>query len=269
MAESVIRLVLFFGVFAVLAIVEYKYPKRQLLATKSYRWYNNLAVSVTNVVLVRLLFPSATVGFAIFAQTQQWGLFNLVSLAPVPLWLSTLVSLVFLDWVIWLQHLAFHKVPWLWRLHRMHHADQDIDLSTGLRFHPVEILLSMLIKAAAIIALGVPPLAALMFEVILNATSMFNHSNLRLPEKVDAWLRLVVVTPDMHRVHHSVLPRETHSNFGFNTPWWDRLSGTYRAQPQHGHLGMSIGLPYFRQQRDQRYDRLLAQPFLKEKVLEP
>jgi sterol desaturase/sphingolipid hydroxylase (fatty acid hydroxylase superfamily) len=172
-----------------------------------------------------------------------------------------LLAVLLLDLAIYLQHVMFHAVPALWRVHRMHHSDTDLDVTTGLRFHPVEIVLSMLIKFAAIAALGAPAVAVLLFEVLLNATSMFNHANLRLPERVDAALRQVLVTPDMHRVHHSVIERETNSNFGFNLALWDRLFGTYRAQPEAGHEGMTIGVEQFRDPAEARLDRMLTQPF--------
>jgi sterol desaturase/sphingolipid hydroxylase (fatty acid hydroxylase superfamily) len=192
------------------------------------------------------------------AESRGWGLFHLLD---TPLWLSLVVSVAALDFAIYLQHRLFHAVPLLWRLHRMHHADLEIDVTTGARFHPIEILLSMIIKLGVVIALGAPAAAVLMFEVLLNATSMFNHGNVRLPLAADRLLRWVVVTPDMHRVHHSILPRETNSNFGFNLPWWDRLLGTYRPQPEAGHDGMTIGLDIFRDVRELRLDRLLLQPF--------
>jgi sterol desaturase/sphingolipid hydroxylase (fatty acid hydroxylase superfamily) len=192
----------------------------------------------------------------ILSEARGFGLFNALSVPP---WLSVVASVVVLDLAIYLQHVLFHAVPGLWRLHRMHHSDLEFDVSTGLRFHPIEILLSMLIKLAVIAAIGAPPLAVLIFEVLLNATSIFNHANIRVPGKVDRVLRWFVVT---HRVHHSILVRETNSNFGFNLPWWDRLFGTYRAQPTAGHETMTIGVKQFRDPRDLRMDRMLLQPFL-------
>jgi sterol desaturase/sphingolipid hydroxylase (fatty acid hydroxylase superfamily) len=192
------------------------------------------------------------------AETRGWGLFNLMA---VPAWVGVVSSVVVLDLAIYLQHVLFHAVPVLWRLHRMHHADLEFDVSTGLRFHPLEILLSMLIKFTVIVALGAPAVAVLIFEVLLNATSMFNHGNVRIPTSLDRTLRWIVVTPDMHRVHHSILSRETNSNFGFNLPWWDRLFGTYWAQPTAGHDGMTIGIEQFREPRELGLDRMLLQPF--------
>jgi sterol desaturase/sphingolipid hydroxylase (fatty acid hydroxylase superfamily) len=195
---------------------------------------------------------------ALVAEQRGWGLMNAVA---APAWIAVPVSVLLLDLAIYLQHVAFHAVPALWRLHRMHHADLDIDVTTGLRFHPIEIVLSMGIKLAVVTALGAPAVAVLVFEVLLNATSMFNHANLRLPQPIDRALRWLVVTPDMHRVHHSVAVAETNSNYGFNLPWWDRLFGTYRDQPAAGHDGMTIGVERFRSPRDLMLDRMLLQPF--------
>ena len=194
---------------------------------------------------------------ALVAEAQGWGLFNALA---APWWVALVGSVIVLDLAIYLQHVLFHAVPALWRLHRVHHADLEFDVTTGLRFHPVEILLSMGIKLAVVVALGPPAVAVLIFEVVLNATAMFNHGNVRLPAYVDRVARWVVVTPDMHRVHHSVRPDETNSNFGFNLPWWDRLLGTYRAQPADGHEGMTIGIEQFRQARELWLDRMLIQP---------
>jgi len=256
--EPLVRLACFAGVLALLAGLEAFAPRRRPSAPRGWRYANNLALVAVDSLFVRLLFPLAGVGFALLAQERGWGLFNLWE---APGWLAFLASFVLLDLVIWGQHVAFHRVPALWRLHRMHHADLDFDVSTGLRFHPFEIGLSMLVKFAAVAVLGAPPLAVLAFEIALNATSMFSHANLRLPERLDAALRRVIVTPDMHRVHHSVDPVETHSNFGFNLSIWDRLFGSYRAQPAKGHEGMAIGLPIFRDGAELRLDRLLTQPF--------
>jgi sterol desaturase/sphingolipid hydroxylase (fatty acid hydroxylase superfamily) len=221
------------------------------------RWSNNLALVVIDTIVLRLTFPILAVGLAVMAQERGWGLFNFID---APAWVAVLASVIILDLVIYLQHVMFHAVPALWRLHRMHHADLDFDVTTGLRFHPIEIVLSMGIKLAMVLVLGPPAVAVLIFEVLLNATAMFNHSNVRLPLVVDRVLRLVMVTPDMHRVHHSILPEETNSNFGFNLPWWDRLLGTYKAQPAAGHDAMTIGIEQFRTPRDQWLDRMLVQP---------
>jgi sterol desaturase/sphingolipid hydroxylase (fatty acid hydroxylase superfamily) len=206
---------------------------------------------------VRLVFPLAGVDMAFLAQAHGWGLFNLV---PLPAWLAAPAAVILLDLTIYGQHVAFHAVPVLWRLHRTHHADLEFDVTTGLRFHPGEIILSMIIKLAAVAILGAPPIAVLVFEVLLNVTSMFNHGNVRLPHGFDRMLRFVVVTPDMHRVHHSKERREQDSNFGFNVPWWDRLFGTYRSQPAAGHAGMTLGIDRFRDPRELWLDRMLLQP---------
>jgi sterol desaturase/sphingolipid hydroxylase (fatty acid hydroxylase superfamily) len=255
--EPLIRLSSFLGVLAIMAAWELAAPRRKLSAPKGLRWFSNLGIVVVNTIVLRLLFPLAGVGFSLYASERGWGLGPLIG---APQWLWVIVCVVALDAAIWAQHVAFHHVPVLWRLHRMHHADLDIDVTTGLRFHPVEIILSMLIKFAVIALLGAPALAVLIFEVLLNATAMFNHSNVKLPGRVDAVARTLVVTPDMHRVHHSVDPSETHTNFGFNLSIWDRLSGLYMAQPKLGHEGMSIGLPVFRDPGELRLDRMLLQP---------
>lgn len=232
-------------------------PRRRREIPRVIRWTNNLAMVVLDTLILRLTFPVMAVGLAAVAQDKGWGLFNNLDL---PLWLAIVVSVAMLDLAIYLQHVMFHAVPALWRLHRMHHADLEFDVTTALRFHPVEILMSMGIKMAVVAALGPPAVAVLAFEVLLNATAMFNHSNIRLPQSVDRVLRLVIVTPDMHRVHHSIEPAETNSNFGFNLPWWDRLLGTYRPQPRSGHIEMTIGIEQFRTRRDLWLDRMLVQP---------
>jgi len=257
--EAIIRLGFFVGVFALMAVWELLAPRRVLSVSKAQRWVSNLGLVVINTLLLRLVFPAAAVGMAAFAAAEGWGLLNAVDM---PFWLSVGISLVVLDFVIWLQHVMFHAVPALWRLHRVHHADLDYDLTTGARFHPIEILLSMVIKFAAIAALGPPVVAVILFEVILNGMAMFNHANVRLPTGLDRALRWLVVTPDMHRVHHSVEDDETNSNFGFNLSWWDRLLGTYRAQPRAGHLGMTIGIRGYRDPREvDRLPGMLMLPF--------
>ncbi|MEX0731265.1 MAG: sterol desaturase family protein [Aquisalimonadaceae bacterium] len=256
--EPVVRLLVFTGVLAAMMIWEVVAPRRRRTLGRGIRWFGNFGIVALDTVLVRLVFPMTAVGFALFAEQQGLGLFNAVS---SPALVAVVVSVVVLDLAIYLQHVLFHAVPVLWRLHRMHHADLEFDVSTGLRFHPIEILLSMAIKFAVIALLGPPAFAVLIFEVLLNATSMFNHSNVRIPLAVDRVLRWFVVTPDMHRVHHSILRRETNSNYGFNVPWWDRLFGTYRAQPEAGHDGMTIGIGQFRDPRELWLHRLLVQPF--------
>lgn len=255
--ESLIRVTLFLGILVALAAGEAAAPRRQRKLSRLLRWSNNIGLVVIDRALLHLVFPLFAVGLALLAEARGWGLLNLFEL---PFGLALPVSLLALDLAIYLQHVLFHAVPALWRLHRVHHADLEFDVSTGLRFHPVEIVLSMGIKLTVVAALGPPAVAVLIFEVLLNATSMFNHSNLRLPLGLDRVLRWFVVTPDMHRVHHSIHANETNSNFGFNLPWWDRLLGTYRAQPRDGHEGMIIGIDQFRTPRDLWLDRMLVQP---------
>jgi sterol desaturase/sphingolipid hydroxylase (fatty acid hydroxylase superfamily) len=263
--EPSVELALRIGVAAILfsgfAAWEVLAPRRVLTIGRLRRWPSNLGIVVVDALLVRLLVPTAAVGVALCAAGQGIGLFHLLNLR---LSVAFVFGFLLLDLAIYGQHVVFHHVPWLWRLHRMHHADLDIDVSTGLRFHPIEILISLAIKIAIVLAFGVPPVAVFAFEVVLNATSLFNHSNVRMPAWLDHVLRLILVTPDMHRVHHSVEGAEHNSNFGFNLPWWDRLFRTYRAAPQAGHDGMTIGLPHFRDPAEARLDRLLTQPFRNE-----
>ena len=256
--EPAIRLGAFLGIFALVALWELAAPRRALARPRWLRWYGNIGISLLNTLAVRLLIPLLPVALAALAADRGWGILNLVAL---PLWLEIAVAVVVLDLIIYLQHVMFHAVPALWRLHRMHHADLDFDVTTGSRFHTIEIVLSVLLKLAAVIVIGPPAVAVVIFEVVLNGTSMFNHGNLRLPPGLDRVLRWVLVTPDMHRVHHSDIPAETNSNFGFNLPWWDRLFGTYRAQPSLGHEGMTIGLDTFREEADLHLHKMLVQPF--------
>jgi len=257
-SESIIRLSVFVCVLACMMAWEALAPRRVQAIARAKRWPSNLAIAAIDTLIVRLVFPTAAVGLAIIAEQRSWGLLNAVAL---PTWLAAVVAFILLDLAIYLQHVLFHAVPSLWRLHRMHHADLEFDFTTGIRFHPLEIVLSLVIKLGVVAALGAPAAAVTMFEIILNASSMFNHGNARLPLGADRLLRWIVVTPDMHRVHHSILPNETNSNFGFNLPWWDRLCGTYRAQPADGHDGMTIGIEQFRDAGELRIDRMLAQPF--------
>ncbi|UCU95623.1 sterol desaturase family protein [Hydrogenophaga taeniospiralis] len=237
--EPLIRMGFFVGVFALVALWELASPRRALKLTRQQRWIANLGIVLLNTVIVRLLFPAAAVGMAALGVEKGWGLLNNYA---VPFWLAVPLAVVAMDFVIWLQHVMVHAVPALWRLHRVHHADLDYDLTTGTRFHPLEIVLSMGIKFATIALLGAPVLAVVIFEILLSACAMFNHGNIRLPVALDRALRWFLVTPDMHRVHHSVEDDESNSNFGFNLTWWDRLFGTYREQPRAGQLGMSIGI---------------------------
>ncbi len=256
--EPTIRLSFFLGTFAVMALWEVFAPRRKRDHTRLVRWTNNLGIVFFNTAVLRVAIPTAAVGLALIAQENGWGLLNLYDL---PFWVAFTAAVLILDFSIYLQHVMFHAVPALWRLHRMHHTDLDFDVTTGARFHPIEIILSMIIKLTVVAALGPPAVAVLVFEIVLNATSMFNHGNVKIPLGLDRLLRLVIVTPDMHRVHHSVVPDETNSNFGFNVPWWDRLFGTYRAQPAEGHEGMIIGVDQFRKPRDLWLDLMLIQPF--------
>ena len=256
--EPAIRLTAFCGVFATMALWEIAAPKRTVAHGRLRRWPANLGILAVDALMVRLLVPLIPVGVALFADRHGIGLLHAIS---VPSWMAIVASVLLLDLLIYFQHRAFHAVPALWRVHRMHHADLEFDVTTGGRFHPVEIFLSLLIKATAILILGAPAVGVLIFEVLLNASSMFNHGNVRLPAAADRAVRAVLVTPDMHRVHHSILRHETDSNFGFALSWWDRLFATYRPRPARGHHGMTIGIPEFRDPRELGLDRLLTQPF--------
>ncbi|QGY40990.1 sterol desaturase family protein [Pseudodesulfovibrio cashew] len=257
--ESSLRLGVFFLVLAIMAAAETLRPRKRLTAPRFRRWFSNLSVVLIATLLVRFLIPLVPTGLAVTLAERGWGLFNFLSL---PQWLTFLPSVLLLDALIYGQHVLFHHQRLLWRIHRMHHADVDIDASTGIRFHPIEIFLSMLIKLAAIALLGPPPAAVLTFELVLNGCAMFNHANVKLPLGLDATLRLLVVTPDMHRVHHSTHPHEFNANFGFSFPWWDRLFGTYKAQPDEGHETMVIGLNILRDPKYLSLPNMLAIPFL-------
>lgn len=245
--ETAWRLACFAGVLVTAMVWEAMAPRRRRDVHLGPRLTSNLAIAPLNVGLVRLILPLSAVAFAELTTARGWGLFNAMVLPP---WLVLVLAVVALDLVVYLQHVMFHAVPAFWRLHRMHHADQAFDVTTGLRFHPLEILLSMGVKFAAILVLGAPAVAVLAFEILLNATAMFNHANARLPAALDRALRWIVVTPNMHRAHHSIHPRETNSNFGFCLTWWDRLLGTWRAQPVDGHEDMTIGIDQFQTRRD-------------------
>src|SRR5579871_1847312 len=258
MNEASIRLAVFVGVLGAMALWEAAAPRRSRSFSRLRRWPSNLAIVALNTALVRILLPATAVGLALLGAERGWGLLNNL---PIPRWAAVVASIVMLDAAIYFQHVMFHAVPVLWRVHRMHHADLDFDVTTGVRFHPIEICISAVIKSVAVAILGAPAVAVLSFEVLLNATSMFNHANLALSSGTDRMLRWVTVTPDMHRVHHSILVRETNSNFGFNLSLWDRLFGTYCAQPSAGHRGMTIGLEQFRDPADERLDRMLLQPW--------
>ncbi len=256
--EMAIRLSFFFAIFTLMASWEVLAPRRTGQVKRRVRWPGNLGIVVFNTLLLRVVMPTTAVALALAGEAAGWGLLQQFDL---PLWAASLLAIICLDLAIYLQHIMFHAVPLLWRLHRMHHADLAFDVTTGARFHPFEIILSMVIKLSVIAALGPPAVAVLIFEVLLNTLAMFNHANARLPLGLDKVLRRIIVTPDMHRVHHSVIPREANSNFGFNLAVWDRWFGTYCAQPEAGHQGMSIGISTFRTERDLALDKMLLQPF--------
>jgi sterol desaturase/sphingolipid hydroxylase (fatty acid hydroxylase superfamily) len=259
--ETIIRAAGFIGVFATMAAWEVAAPRRTLTVGKTCRWFSNLGLVTLNSILVRLVLPLSAFGTAAIAAEHHWGLLNHWS---APAWIKFAIAVAALDFAIYLQHVLFHAVPALWRLHMVHHADLDFDVTTGLRFHTLEILVSTFLKIVVVAALGPPVWAVLTFEVLLNATSMFNHANVRLPAWLDRVVRLIVVTPDMHRIHHSVERPETNSNFGFNLPWWDRLLGTYRSQPAAGHDNMQIGVSHVRDEKVvERLPRMLALPFVR------
>jgi sterol desaturase/sphingolipid hydroxylase (fatty acid hydroxylase superfamily) len=257
--EGTIRLSFFLGMLLVMGLWETFLPRRELTVARWVRWLNNLGLVVFNSVVLRLIFPAAAVGMAAYAADQQWGVLNQPGWSSI---LSIIVAVVVLDFAIWLQHVMFHAVPVLWRLHRVHHADLDYDVTTGLRFHPIEIILSMLIKFSVILVLGPPVVAVIIFEVLLNVGAMFNHGNVRLPLALDRVIRWIIVTPDMHRVHHSVEDDEANSNFGFNLSIWDRIMGTYRDQPRAGHTDMTIGIRAYRERKQVTWlSGLLSLPF--------
>jgi len=256
-----LRLYFFVGILAAVALWEALSPRRVRQISRGVRWTQNLSLLILSSLTIRLIVPFTAAGSALYAQQEQIGLLHYLDM---PVIIAVVISLVMLDFLIYLQHVIFHHVPIFWRLHKIHHIDQEIDVTTGLRFHPVEIIISLLIKCTAVLLLGVPVMAVVIFEILLNATAMFNHGNIKLPKPVDRLLRLVIVTPDMHRVHHSVIPRETNSNFGFNLPWWDRIFGTYQAQPELGHEKMAIGLREYRSVYETGLLRLLTLPFFKQ-----
>ena len=257
--ESVIRLTSFLSIFILMATWEVIASRRPLTTSKPRRWFANLGIVFLDTLVVRVLFSTAPVGAAFVAGQKGWGVLNVLEW---PKGVTVVVAVITLDFILYLQHVMFHAVPVLWRLHMVHHADLDVDVTTGARFHPIEVALSMVIKLAAVVLIGASPRAVLVFEVLLNATSMFNHSNVRIPERFDRLLRWWVVTPDMHRIHHSVIREETNSNFGFNLPWWDRLLGTYRPDPAKGQKGMTVGLNQFRNPDRLTLPWVLALPFV-------
>lgn len=238
-SESAIRLSVLFGMFALMAIAEAVFPRKARTQKRAKRWVTNWLIAILDSVSLRILMPVLAVEMAVYAEAKAWGL---LALAELPDWMATAAAFILLDVAIYGQHVATHKIPLLWRFHKMHHADRDVDVTTGLRFHPVEIIFSMAFKLVCVVLIGPSALAVVLFEVVLNASAMFNHSNLKLPLIVDKHLRHVIVTPDMHRVHHSIIPGETNSNYGFFFAFWDRLFKTYTAQPKYGHDDVVIGL---------------------------
>lgn len=256
--ESNLRVLVFLSMLILIGLLEWLAPRREIALSRRLRWTNNLAIVALDTITVRIVFPLLAVGVAQLAHDNGWGVFNILEL---PAGLSIVISVILLDLAIYLQHLVFHAVPVLWRLHRMHHADTGFDLSTGLRFHPLEILLSMVIKLAVVVLFGVPAVAVMLFEIILSSTAIFNHGNVKLPLKWEAKIRWFLVTPDMHRIHHSVYPVEFNSNFGFSLSCWDRIFGTYTVAPKDGHQSMQIGLAEFRTRRDHWLDKMLLQPW--------
>lgn len=262
LSEAAIRLVAFVAIFAAMAAYELWSPRLERAemagALRTRRWLTNISMLLISSALLRVVFPAAAVGAALWAGVQGWGLLRALGVNPI---LAGILAFILLDFAVWLEHVASHKIPLLWRIHRMHHADNGLDVTTGLRFHPLEILISMLWKAGVVVMLGAPVTAVLVFEIVLNGASMFNHANIDIPRPLDRILRLFVVTPDMHRVHHSSVRRETDSNYGFNFPFWDRLFRTYVAQPSRGHGAMEIGLSEFRGSSAARFIWALVLPF--------
>ncbi len=257
--EPFIRLVFFAAIFTIVAVAEALRPRRKLVASKQKRWINNILLSFTDTIVLRLAFPVLPVGIALFCAGKGWGIFNYFHF---PLWIAVICGVALLDLVIYVQHKMFHLIPVFWRLHKVHHIDQDIDVTTGLRFHPLEMILSMIIKMTAVAVLGVPPISVVIFEILLNGATMFNHSNWNIPLVADRIIRLLIVTPDMHRVHHSVIVDETNSNYGFSFPWWDRIFGTYRREPENGHLQMKIGLNGYFDPKYLQLSQMLITPFI-------
>jgi sterol desaturase/sphingolipid hydroxylase (fatty acid hydroxylase superfamily) len=257
--EMGVRLGFFFGILVIMFLWELIAPRRPLTASKTARWSSNLGLVLIDSVFVRLAFPAGLAGVAFLAQQRGWGILNFLELS---LLLEIILGVLILDLAIYLQHAMFHSIPLFWRLHMVHHSDMDIDVTTGVRFHPIEILLSMGIKIVVVVLIGAPPASVLIFEILLNGTSMFNHGNVRYSQRIDSFLRLIVVTPEMHRVHHSTIRWETNSNLGFNFPWWDRLFGTYRPQPAKGHLEMTIGLDPYKEPRKLTFFWMIALPFI-------
>jgi len=242
MNEILVRISVFLIILLSMILIEFIIPFRKRKVQRSLRWKNNILILLMDSIILRLLFPAAAVGIAIYAENIGFGLFHHITVSFIPL---LIISIILLDLTIYAQHVFFHYNQILWKVHRMHHTDLDVDVTTGFRFHPMEIVLSMVIKSVVIFLLGTPVIAVILFEIILNGLAMFNHSNIKFNRTFDKYLRLIIVTPDMHRIHHSTIIRETNSNFCFNLPWWDRIFKTYIDQPKKGHNNMTIGLKKF------------------------
>ena len=256
--DVLIRVIAFLSVFGLMASWEILAPRRQHSALRLRRWVANLSMAALNTAVIRIVLASGAVGMAMISAEQGWGILNMLHW---PSWMEVLLAVLVLDLVIYLQHVAFHAVPMFWKVHMVHHTDTEYDVTTAVRFHPVEAVLSMVIKIAVVAMIGASPTAVLTFEVLLNGMAMFNHANVRMPHVLERILRWVMVTPDMHRIHHSIIPRETNRNFGFNLPWWDRLFGTYLANPAHGHEQMTLGLRQFRNPACLKLRNILKLPF--------
>ena len=256
--DIAIRVIAFLSVFGLMASWEIVAPRRQLSALRLKRWVANLSVAVLNTAVIRIVLASGAVGVAMVSAEQGWGIFNILNW---PIWMEVILAVLALDLLIYVQHVAFHAVPVLWKVHMVHHADPDYDVTTAVRFHPVEALSSMVIKIAGVMVIGASPTAVLAFEVILNGMAMFNHANVRILSPVDRFLRWMMVTPDMHRTHHSIIYEESNRNFGFNLSWWDRMFGTYLENPSKGHERMTLGLKQFRNPACMKLLNILRLPF--------
>lgn len=258
MSDAALRGAIFLGLLLLFGVAEWRWPRHQAKPQRRRRWLANLGFGLLGVLCLRLLMPWLAVDAAAFAWRQHLGLLPWLN---APVWLAIGISLLALDLMIYVQHRVMHRFNWLWRMHRVHHSDLALDVTSAVRFHPLEMLFSMLLKIAAVLALGAPVMAVVVFEIVLNGFAMFTHANLAIPAPVDRWLRRLVITPDMHRIHHSVIRQEQDSNFGFNLACWDYLFGSYRAQPAQPHASLALGLDRFRSAHDQRFDQLLLQPF--------
>ncbi len=258
--EPTIRLAVFGGVLILMLILETLFPRKARTQNRGLHIATNLGIVVLYTLVMRVLFPVAAMGTAVYAASKGWGLLNLFEM---PVWAHILISAVLLDMAVYWQHVASHKIPMIWAFHKMHHADRDIDATTGIRFHPVEIVLSMLYKMVIVLILGPHVIGVFIFEVVLNGSAMFNHANIRLPLWLDKIVRILFVTPDMHRVHHSVIVKETNSNYGFNLSIWDKLFGSYIAQPKEGHDKMTIGLSEYQTDDPSHIVWCLKLPFTK------